>query len=191
MNALLFAATVLIWGTTWIAISMQVGPVPVLVSVFYRFAVAALVLLAGLALAGRLRRPAARDWPWIGAQALCLFSMNFICFYAAAAYLPSGLISVIFSLATLFNAVNARIFFGERITARAVLASLLGVSGLALLLGPDSAGAVGQGAIRGLRWPVWGRCCFRWEIWCRAATARRALRPCRRMAGAWPAARGC
>ena len=57
MNALLFVATVLIWGSTWIAIAMQVGPVPVLVSVFYRFAVAALVLLAGLALAGRLRRP--------------------------------------------------------------------------------------------------------------------------------------
>ena len=65
MNALLFAATVLIWGTTWIAIAMQVGPVPVLVSVFCRFAVAALVLLAGLALAGRLRRPAGRDWPWM------------------------------------------------------------------------------------------------------------------------------
>lgn len=149
MNALLFVATVLIWGSTWIAITLQVGPVPVLVSVFYRFAVAALVLLAGLALAGRLRRPAGRDWLWIGAQALCLFSMNFICFYAAAAYLPSGLISVIFSLATLFNAVNARIFFGERITARAVLAGILGVSGLALLLGPESADAVGDGAIRG------------------------------------------
>ncbi|RCW88256.1 DMT family transporter [Paracoccus lutimaris] len=153
MNALLFAATVLIWGTTWIAIALQVGPVPVLVSVFYRFAVAALVLLAGLALAGRLRVPAGRDWPWIVAQALCLFSMNFICFYAAAAYLPSGLISVIFSLATLFNAVNARIFFGERIAARAVLASLLGVSGLALLLAPEQAAAGGTldgGTIRGI-----------------------------------------
>ncbi len=139
MNILLFAATVLIWGSTWIAIAMQVGPVPVLVSVFYRFAVAAVVLLAGLALAGRLRIPAGRDWPWIAAQALCLFSMNFICFYAAAAYLPSGVISVIFSLATLFNAVNARIFFAERIAARAVLASILGVSGLALLLAPESA----------------------------------------------------
>jgi drug/metabolite transporter (DMT)-like permease len=153
MNALLFVATVLIWGSTWIAIAMQVGPVPVLVSVFYRFAVAALVLLAGLALAGRLRLPGARDWPWIGAQALCLFGMNFICFYSAAAYLPSGVISVIFSLATLFNAVNARIFFGERIAPRAVLASILGVSGLALLLGPQAAGAsgaMGAGTIRGI-----------------------------------------
>ena len=42
MNLSLYLLTVLIWGTTWIAIAMQVGPVPVLVSVFYRFAVAAL-----------------------------------------------------------------------------------------------------------------------------------------------------
>ncbi|MGO7565446.1 EamA family transporter, partial [Rhizobium johnstonii] len=35
-NATIFIETVLIWGTNWIAIAMQVGPVPVLVSVFYR-----------------------------------------------------------------------------------------------------------------------------------------------------------
>ena len=45
-NLLLFSSTVLIWGTTWIAIALQIGPVPVLVSVFYRFALAALVLAA-------------------------------------------------------------------------------------------------------------------------------------------------
>ena len=48
MTAILFVSTVLIWGTTWIAIAIEVGPVPVLVSVFYRFAVAALILLVAL-----------------------------------------------------------------------------------------------------------------------------------------------
>ncbi|MBL3572075.1 EamA family transporter, partial [Rhodovulum visakhapatnamense] len=33
----LFVLTVLIWGTTWIAIAAQVGEVPVMVSIFYRF----------------------------------------------------------------------------------------------------------------------------------------------------------
>lgn len=150
MNTLLFAVTVLIWGSTWIAISFQVGPVPVLVSVFYRFALAGLILLAGLALAGRLRLPARGDWPWIAAQALCLFSLNFICFYSAAAYLPSGLISVIFSLATILNAVNARIWFGERITLRAMLAGLLGAAGLALLFGPEFGAAQPVGTMRGI-----------------------------------------
>jgi len=48
-----------------------------------------------------------------------------------------GLISVIFSLATIYNAVNARIFFGDRVTGRALAAAALGACGLALLFGRD------------------------------------------------------
>ncbi|PDT32733.1 EamA family transporter [Rhizobium sp. M10] len=136
-NAVLFIATVLIWGTTWIAISMQVGPVPVLISVFYRFALAAVILVAILAVMRRLKLPALRDQPFILAQALCLFSLNFICFYNAAASIPSGLISVIFSLATIYNAVNARLFFGDRITGRTLFAAALGATGLLLLFGEE------------------------------------------------------
>ncbi|KQT64365.1 MULTISPECIES: DMT family transporter [unclassified Aureimonas] len=135
MNPALFVSTVLIWGTTWIAIALQVGPVPVLVSVFYRFALAALILVAVLAATGRLKRPPLRDQPFILAQAFCLFSLNFICFYSAAAFIPSGLVSIVFSLATVYNAVNARLFFGDRITARTLVAALLGAGGLLLLFG--------------------------------------------------------
>ncbi|MBY5835468.1 DMT family transporter (plasmid) [Rhizobium leguminosarum] len=149
-NAALFIATVLIWGTTWIAIAMQVGPVPVLVSVFYRFAVAALILIAILAVMRRLKLPALRDQPFILAQALCLFSLNFICFYNAAAFIPSGLISVIFSLATIYNALNARLFFGDRITGRTFLAAALGAAGLLLLFGQDVAVDFDMDALKGI-----------------------------------------
>ncbi len=137
VNIILFGSTVIIWGTTWIAIAMQVGPVPVLVSVFYRFATAALIFLVVLGVLGKLKVPSVRHQPFILAQALCLFSCNFICFYNAASYVPSGLISVIFSLATIYNAINARLFFGDRITTRTVLAAALGVSGLLMLFGQD------------------------------------------------------
>jgi drug/metabolite transporter (DMT)-like permease len=79
---------------------MQVAPVTVLVSVFYRFVVAALVLIVTLVVTRRLETPALRHQPFLIAQPFCLFSLNFICFYTAAAYVPSGLISVIFSVAT-------------------------------------------------------------------------------------------
>lgn len=137
MIAISFIATVLIWGTTWIAIALQVGPVPVLVSVFYRFALAGILFLVFLAITGRLRIPDRKDQPWLIAQALCLFSLNFICFYSAANYIPSGLISIIFSLATIFNALNARLLFRDKISGQTMVASLLGISGLALLFGPD------------------------------------------------------
>lgn len=136
-NVVLFVATVLIWGTTWIAIAMQVGPVPPMVSVLHRFALAAAIFFIALALMGRLRLPKRRDAPFIAAQALCLYCCNFVCFYAAAAYVPSGLEAVIFSLASVFNAINARLFFGDAITPRAMIAGALGVAGVALLFGRE------------------------------------------------------
>jgi len=150
MNLFLFVATVLIWGSTWIAISFQVGPVPVLVSVFYRFATAGLFYLAFLALTGRLKWPKLNEHRWILLQASCLFSLNFLCFYSAAFYVPSGLISVIFSLATLFNAMNARIFFGDAISGRAVVASGFGVAGVVLLFGRDLLHSHSGGVITGI-----------------------------------------
>jgi drug/metabolite transporter (DMT)-like permease len=136
-NALLFLATVLIWGGTWIALAMQIGPVPVLVSIFYRFVLAALVMIGALAAAGRLTVPERRHQPFLVIQAACLFSLNFVCFYNAAAFITSGLISVIFSLATIYNTINGRIFFGDRITGRTLVAAALGAFGLALLFGRD------------------------------------------------------
>jgi drug/metabolite transporter (DMT)-like permease len=150
MNAVLFASTVLIWGTTWIAIAWEVGPVPILVSVFYRFAAAAVVLFAILAATRRLSVPRWRDQPFVLAQALCLFCCNFICFYAAEGLVPSGLVSVIFSLATVLNAINARIFFRAPIAARTVAAAALGVLGLALLLGRDAAVSLSGGTAEGI-----------------------------------------
>ena len=160
MNALLFLSTVLIWGTTWIAIAIEIGPVPVLVSVFYRFALAALILLGALAATGRLTVPARRHHPFILAQALCLFCCNFLCFYAAAATVPSGLISVVFSLATLFNAVNARLLFGTPITGRVALAAALGVAGLVLLFGRDVAVGLDAATLKGIGLAVLGTLFF-------------------------------
>ncbi len=151
MNLMLFAATVLIWGTTWIAIAWQIGPVPVPVSVFYRFALAAAILIPVLALTGRLPAIPRGQRRWIVAQAFCLFSLNFLCFYTATASIPSGLVSVIFSLATIYNAVNARIFFGDRITARVVVAGAMGFAGLALMFRAELADhPMGAEALRGI-----------------------------------------
>lgn len=151
MNVMLFIATVLIWGTTWIAISMQLGPVPVLTSIFYRFALAAVIMLPVLALLGRLTPASRRDHLFIALQGLCLFSMNFICFYNATSFIPSGLVSVIFSLATVYNAVNARLLFGDRISARTLWATVVGGSGLVLLFGNDLFGGTPDlGTLKGV-----------------------------------------
>ncbi len=50
MNLSLYVLTVLIWGTTWIALKLQLGVVAIPVSIVYRFGLAALVLFALLLL---------------------------------------------------------------------------------------------------------------------------------------------
>lgn len=157
-NFFLFGATVLIWGTSWIAIAWQIGPVDVIVSIFYRFALASLLFLFGLVLLGRLQWPT--QWRFVVLQALCLFSFNFICFYNATTLMPSGLVSVIFSLATIFNAVNARIFFGENIRLRTVYAGAIGATGLALLFWRDLTVSFDENVVRGIAWASLGTLLF-------------------------------
>nr|WP_321456909.1 DMT family transporter [uncultured Cohaesibacter sp.] len=160
MIPFLFISTVLIWGTTWFAIALQSGHVPALVSIFYRFGLAGVLFIIGLAILGRLSLPKKEHQIWLAAQALCLFSFNFICFYSAVSYIPSGLESVIFSMATIFNAINARIFYKERITKQVIIASTLGICGLGLIFGREIVSSGGWDVLLGAGLCVLGTMLF-------------------------------
>ncbi|WP_310606339.1 DMT family transporter [Buttiauxella brennerae] len=137
MNAILYISVVVIWGTTWLAIYMQQGVVSVPVSIFWRFAVAAVVMLVVLLALGRLRRISLRDHLFCMLQGGCVFGFNFLCFYHAAAYISSGLESVIFSMAVLFNAVNSMVFFRQRPSKNLLPAAVLGIAGVVALFWHD------------------------------------------------------
>ena len=137
MNALLYGLVVLIWGTTWIAIFLQQGPVAAPVSIFWRFAVASATIMIVLLALGRLRKMVLRDHLFCMVQGCCVFCFNFWCFYTAAAYINTGLESVIFSMAVLYNAINSFIFFGQRPPARFGIAAVLGMLGIITLFWDD------------------------------------------------------
>lgn len=113
MNLFLYAVTVLIWGTTWIAIKWQLGAVPPPVSIAWRFWIAALVLFALLRIMRRPIWPPRAAWRFLIAQGLALFCLNFLCFYYAEQVVPSGLVAVVFSTAPLLNSINGRLFMGR------------------------------------------------------------------------------
>ena len=140
MSLSLYLLTVLIWGTTWIALKFQLGEVVIPLSIAYRFALAALVLFILLLASGRLQRLGRRGQWYCLLQGLCLFCLNFMCFYSATQWIPSGLVAVVFSTATLWNALSARLIFGRRIASGVVWGGLLGLSGLSLLFWPELAG---------------------------------------------------
>ncbi|GGM18142.1 hypothetical protein GCM10009425_31350 [Pseudomonas asuensis] len=137
MNLTLYLLTVLIWGTTWIAIKFQIESVAISLSIAYRFALAALVLFVFLIPTGRLQSLDRRGQALCMAQGVCLFCLNFICFYSASQYIASGLIAVVFSTATLWNALNARLWFKQTIATNVLVGGALGLLGLGLLFWPE------------------------------------------------------
>lgn len=136
-NAGLYGLTVLIWGTTWIAMTYQLGPVAAELSVAYRFAIAALVVFVW-ALAARQRlRFSWREHRLLAAMGLCMFSFNFYFFYLAAAHLTSGLLAVVFSMTVVLNIVNGRLLLGRRAAPRTLVAAALGLAGIVALFWPE------------------------------------------------------
>jgi drug/metabolite transporter (DMT)-like permease len=161
MNAFLYFLTVAIWGTTWIALKLQLGVVPIPWSIAYRFALAGAVLFAWLALSGRLRLPQRAARPLVLAQGLALFCVNFICFLNASRTIASGLVAVVFSTATLWNALGARLVFRRTLTPAVVGGGLVGLAGLDLMFWPELARhEASAGTWRGLAFALAGTLCF-------------------------------
>src|SRR3990172_10784004 len=90
-NGLLYALTSLIWGSTWIAITFQLGAVAAEASIVYRFALAALVLGVFVLVRKLPMAYSRREHGFIALQAAFLFSFNYILVYLAEQHLPSGL----------------------------------------------------------------------------------------------------
>lgn len=138
-NFLLYAAAVLIWGSTWLLINFQLGTVAPEVSVVYRYAIATVLLMA-FALARRLKLAfTVRDHLRFVLLGLFLFSFNYIAAYSAQVYIASALNAVAFSTMVWMNILNARLFFGTRVQPRVWLGACLGMLGVATLFWPEIA----------------------------------------------------
>ncbi|MCV2418994.1 DMT family transporter [Paucibacter sp. DJ2R-2] len=178
MNAMLYALVVLIWGTTWIALKWQLGVVPIPLSIAYRFGLAALILFAWLAWRGQLQRPRGRAGLWVLGQGLCLFCFNFVCFLNASALIHSGLVAVVFSSSTLWNALLARLIHGRRLAPQVLAGGALGLGGLLLLFWPEiSAHGASASTLQGLAWALGGTLCFSTGNLLSAALQGQGLKP--------------
>ena len=145
----LYAVSVLIWGSTWFAITLQFGTVPPAVSVVYRFLLAGLILLGWSALRGIRLRFTAGEHLWMALQGLLLFGISYLCVYLAELEITSGLVAVAFSLLTVLNIVGSRIAFGTPLRPAVMLGAVLGIAGVALVFLPEfhDGGARGSAAL--------------------------------------------
>jgi drug/metabolite transporter (DMT)-like permease len=136
-NALLYAVTVVVWGSTWLAIEFQLGVVAPEVSVVYRYAGASLLLFAWSRIRGLRLAFSLRDHARFLLLGVLLFGLNYILTYRAQIYITSALTAIVFTSIVWMNIVNARIFFGIRADRRVLFGAVLGVAGIVTLFAPQ------------------------------------------------------
>jgi drug/metabolite transporter (DMT)-like permease len=149
-NILLYAMTVLIWGSTWVGIRYQLGIVPPEWSIAYRMILAAVVLMIFcLATRRRMRFDASAHIRFL-LIGLLLFSLNYFLMYRATGYIASGLVAVTFCFITVLNILNGALFFKTPLRRRVLAGALLGLVGIFLVFWPEI-GKLGAGHVA-----LWG-----------------------------------
>ena len=138
-NLQLFAACVAIWGSTWIAITFQLGRVAPEASVFYRYLLAALMLFAYCAVRRLPLRYSLRNHLWLALLGATMFCLSYIFVYYAEQFVVSGLVAVGYSASPLLGMIGLRLCFGTPMTARMAAGSLLGIAGITLVFWPEFA----------------------------------------------------
>ena len=136
-TASLYLVTVLIWGSSWLAIRYQIGIVAPEISLVYRFALATVVLVLWCTARGISLRFRLRDHLYLALLGLCLFSMNYLLFYHAAFNLTTGLLAVIFSTMTVMNIANSAVLLGRKTQKQTILGACLGLAGMTLVFWPQ------------------------------------------------------
>lgn len=132
----LFVVSVLIWGSTWLAINMQLGVVAPEVSVFYREAIAAALLFVWAALRGLNLRFDWRSHGWFFLLGFTLFGFGYVLTYHAQNYIPSAMNAVLFATMVWINVLLAKVFFGTPFEWHVLLGAALGMAGVVVLFWP-------------------------------------------------------
>lgn len=136
-NTALYVITVLVWGSTWLAIEYQLGVVPPEVSIAYRYAGASLLLFTWSRFRGLRLSFSPGQHGMFFLLGMLLFGLNYILAYRAQIYISSALTAIAFSTILWMNIINARLFFGVRAGRRVLFGSLLGVAGIFTLFAPQ------------------------------------------------------
>lgn len=131
-NIILYAIVVLIWGSTWFAIKLQVGIAPDELSIFYRAIMTTAGLIAWCKIKGLSLRFSRKDHIFLFLLGISMFSMHYLFVYNASRYMISGVVAVIFSSVGFFSILNNFIFFKHRPSLYVIFGALIGISGLCM-----------------------------------------------------------
>ena len=129
----LFIATLLCWGPTWYIIKFQLGTVDPMVSVFYRFFLASLIILLFCIYKKINLRFSIKEHFFISILGIFLFNINYVIFYLSTQYLISGFVALCFSSILFMNVINNIIFHRSSPNIVTLIGGTIGTLGLIII----------------------------------------------------------
>jgi drug/metabolite transporter (DMT)-like permease len=153
----LFFVPVLIWSTTFYAITFQLHSVtPEVFSVGLRFLVASTVIFA--------YSIAQKDWAVMSkvdhgyafASGVAAYGLSYVLTYVSERSVPSGLVAIAFTLMVFLTPLFARLAYGHAVARKTWIGGSLGVLGVMLCFLP---GVWAEGAEKIASWAVFAMLC--------------------------------
>ena len=132
----------LLWGLNWPAVKFMLTEIPPLSIRAVGLSLAAVLLGSFMWARGHKLAPSPADrFPIIATGLLIIFGFN-VCAVIGQSTTETATATIIAFTMPVMTAVFATIFLGEKLSARIVIALLLGMAGLAVLASADVAGLI-------------------------------------------------
>jgi drug/metabolite transporter (DMT)-like permease len=142
---LLLGMLSLLWGGSFFFVGVAVRELPPLTIVASRVALAALVLLPALHLMGQHLPRERKIWLAFFGMGLLNNAIPFTLIVWGQGQIPSGLAAILNATTPISTAIAAHVFtHDEKLTPNRILGVLLGVAGVAVMLGADLLSGLGQ-----------------------------------------------
>ena len=132
-NFILFGITLFCWSPTWYVIKFQLGYVDPLVSVFYRFLAASIIIFIYLIIKNKKLRFSLNHHIWFLLFGICLYSLNYVFFYLSNTYLISAFPAVVFSTVVIMNILGEAFYFKKKPSLKTLIGATIGMVGIIII----------------------------------------------------------
>ena len=132
-NLTLFGITLFCWSPTWYIIKFQLGYVDPLVSVFYRFLAAAIIIFIYLLIKKKNLKFSLNHHVWFLLFGIFLYSLNYVFFYLSNTYLISAFPAIIFSTVVIMNILGETFYFKKKPSFKTLIGATIGMLGIVII----------------------------------------------------------
>ena len=136
-NFILFCFTLFCWSPTWYVIKFQLGVVDPLLSVFYRFLLASILIFTYLLIKKKKLKFSLDHHIWFLIFGIFLYSINYVFFYLSNTYLVSAFPAIVFSTVVIMNILGEKFYFKKKPSIKTLIGATVGMLGIIIIFNDE------------------------------------------------------